>query len=124
VNLNRLRTFHVVAREGSITRAAKTLVVTVPTVSESIRKLEADIGVVLFSRDNFGMSMTEAGRLLYRRTTSIFAEVQRALDELGVVEEVGAGSDIERDIRSSRDALDRLLAKIESGQVVVNGDGR
>ena len=46
----RLRQFAVVAREEHLTRAAELLGVPQPTLSRSIARLEADLGVPLFTR--------------------------------------------------------------------------
>ncbi len=58
--------FLAIAREGHLTRAARSLHRTQPAVSAQLRKLEEELGVALFHRTAKGMELTEAGRL-YRR---------------------------------------------------------
>ena len=57
-----LRIFVIVAREGSMGRAAKVLDVAKPTIRRRIEKLEASIGVPLFERRKTGMVLTAQGR--------------------------------------------------------------
>jgi DNA-binding transcriptional LysR family regulator len=60
----RLRQFAVVAREEHLTRAAELLGVPQPTLSRSIARLEAELGVALFTRPGRSIRLTRHGRLL------------------------------------------------------------
>jgi DNA-binding transcriptional LysR family regulator len=60
----RLRQFAVVAREEHLTRAAELLGVPQPTLSRSIARLEADLGVPLFTRPGRSIRLTRHGREL------------------------------------------------------------
>jgi DNA-binding transcriptional LysR family regulator len=59
----RLRHFVTVAREEHLTRAADILGVPQPTLSRSIARLEADLGVPLFTRPGRSIRLTRHGRL-------------------------------------------------------------
>jgi DNA-binding transcriptional LysR family regulator len=60
----RLRQFIAVAREEHLTRAAEHLGVPQPTLSRSIARLEAELGVPLFSRPGRSIKLTPHGRVL------------------------------------------------------------
>lgn len=60
----RLRQFVVVAREEHLTRAAELLGVPQPTLSRSIARLEAELGVPLFTRPGRSIRLTRHGRFL------------------------------------------------------------
>lgn len=60
----RLRQFIVVAREEHLTRAAEILGVPQPTLSRSIARLEAELGVPLFTRPGRSIQLTRHGRVL------------------------------------------------------------
>ena len=57
----RLKVFMAVAEEGSFTRAAKSLGVTQPAVSQNIAELEKQTGAELFSRSPGAVTLTAAG---------------------------------------------------------------
>jgi DNA-binding transcriptional LysR family regulator len=82
----RLRQFVAVAREEHMSRAAELLDVPQPTLSRSIARLEADLGVPLFSRQGRGLRLTRQGRLLLagaeRALAELEANVQLLADEV------------------------------------------
>ncbi len=63
--LDTYRVFCEVAHSGSISRAANTLFMTQPAVSQSISQLEKSLGIRLFNRTPRGVSLTQEGRLIY-----------------------------------------------------------
>ena len=50
-----------VARLGSLNKASESLFVALPNISRSIRKLEADLGILIFDRTAKGMTVTPEG---------------------------------------------------------------
>lgn len=85
MELSHLHTFVVIAREGHMTRAAKTLHLTQPALSAQLAKLEEELGQTLFDRTPKGMELTEAGRVFLDHvepTLSRLNEGRRALAEL------------------------------------------
>lgn len=64
INLEQYRVFYEVSRSGSITAAARTLCVSQPAVSQSLRQLEESLGSQLFVRTPKGVRLTQAGQLL------------------------------------------------------------
>lgn len=65
LDLFQLETFLAVADEGSFSRAAQKLFRTQPAISQTIRRLEQEIGEPLFDRSSRDGSLTDAGRVLY-----------------------------------------------------------
>ena len=78
MNYAQLRAFHLVAREGSFTRAARALRVTQPTLSAQVKALEETYGVRLLDRRGHGAMPTELGRSLFELTTRLFAIEEEA----------------------------------------------
>lgn len=60
----RLKAFVTVAQEGNLTRAAERLYMTQPALSLQLKKLQSEIGLILFERTPRGMKMTDEGRRL------------------------------------------------------------
>lgn len=79
----RLDVFLAVADAGGFTAAARRLGVTPGAVSQSIRALEARLGVLLFARTTRRVALTDAGHALAARLRPVAAEVDQALAELG-----------------------------------------
>lgn len=73
VNLELYRVFYVVAKCGSLTKAAEELYISQPAVSQAIKQLESQLGGKLFTRTHKGMELTETGG------KQIFATVEKAL---------------------------------------------
>jgi DNA-binding transcriptional LysR family regulator len=63
-NWDELRTFVEVARDGSLTGAARRLGLTQPTVGRHIDALEAALGLALFTRSPRGLTPTPAALAL------------------------------------------------------------
>jgi DNA-binding transcriptional LysR family regulator len=64
VDINKIGTFLRAAETLSFSETAKQLHMSQPTISHHIKTLEQEMGVVLFTRTNTGLQLTEAGRLL------------------------------------------------------------
>lgn len=82
LNYHHLLYFYTVAREGSVTKAAKVLSLAQPTLSGQIRKLEDAMEEKLFVREGRNLALTEAGRLVYRYAEEIFSTGEEMLDAL------------------------------------------
>lgn len=63
--LDLYRVFWMVGRKKSFSKAAKSLFMTQPAVSQSIMQLEKELGVRLFNRTPKGVSFTNEGSLLF-----------------------------------------------------------
>ncbi|MGQ0676097.1 MAG: LysR substrate-binding domain-containing protein [Rhodospirillales bacterium] len=92
MNHAQLRAFHLVAREGSFTRAARAAGLSQPNLSGQVKALEERYRQLLFERRGRGARMTEAGRRLYAVTDRLFAAEDEARAVLAGAEELAAGS--------------------------------
>lgn len=70
--------FAKVAEFGSFSRAAEDVLLSKPTVSKAINRLEQSLGVSLFSRNSRHLSLTETGRVLLGYANKIVLEAQAA----------------------------------------------
>src|ERR1700744_3159551 len=78
----RLRQFVVVAREEHLTRAAELLGVPQPTLSRSIARLEAQLGLALFTRPGRSIRLPRPGRDLLEAAERALAVLDAALGRL------------------------------------------
>ena len=72
LNYHHLLYFWAVAKEGNLTRAAKSLHVSQSALSVQIRQLEDQLGQALFTREGRILSLTEAGRIALAYAEQIF----------------------------------------------------
>ena len=61
INYELYRIFYTVALNGSISKAANELYISQPAVSKSIKKLEDELGGVIFKRTKTGVTLPEEG---------------------------------------------------------------
>jgi DNA-binding transcriptional LysR family regulator len=82
VELDRLRSFRVLAEELHFTRAAARLHLTQPALSQQIRSLERQLGADLVRRDARGCTLTEVGRLVAAEADRLLADVDAAASRI------------------------------------------
>jgi LysR family transcriptional activator of nhaA len=82
LNYHHLLYFYTVAREGSVTRAARQLRLAQPTLSGQIRKLEHVLDEKLFERQGRSLVLTEMGQVVYRYADEIFSLGRELMDTL------------------------------------------
>ncbi|MFF4367699.1 LysR family transcriptional regulator [Streptomyces sp. NPDC001594] len=90
MDLLALRCFQVVARHEHISRAAAELRVAQPSVSRTVARLEAELGVDLFERRGRRIRLNRHGAAFLRRVDRALAELEDGRRELA--EAAGAGS--------------------------------
>ena len=92
MELRNLRYFEAIARLGSITRAAEELHIAQPALSVAMKKLEEELGVMLFNRQqNRRVTLTAEGEILLKRAARLFQEVDSARREIEDATELRSG---------------------------------
>jgi DNA-binding transcriptional LysR family regulator len=92
LTLQQLAYFLASADHGSFSAAAESLHMAQPSLSEQIRRLEAELGVPLFVRAGRGLELTEAGRLLRPHAERTLAEAQAAAESVREVRGLTGGT--------------------------------
>ena len=82
MELNKLKTFYVLAQTKNYSRCARKLYVTQSAVSHAIRSLESSVGAQLVSRGKKGFALTDAGNTLFRTCCTVFFELDKARERL------------------------------------------
>lgn len=86
MDINKLKAFMCVVKWQSFTKASNELFISQPALSKKISDFEKDLGVSLLVRDNRGMELTPAGRLLYEEAPSFLKvgdDLEFKVQELG-----------------------------------------
>jgi DNA-binding transcriptional LysR family regulator len=106
INLNRLFVFVAVAENGSLTAAAGKLGIAKTMVSTHVQRLEAELGVSLFTRTTRKITLTEAGQAFYAASRRALHDIDDAV--------LAAGNDTAQ----PRGTL-RVTAPIDYGTAVI-----
>jgi DNA-binding transcriptional LysR family regulator len=91
MELTHLRSFYVIARERSVTRAATSLGLSQPALSIQIKALETALGEALFTRHRKQMQLTQAGEILYRHVQTVLTTLAEARTEMAELHQLLRG---------------------------------
>ena len=91
-DLSDITAFLSVAREGSFTRAAAKLGVSQSALSQTVRNLEARLGLRLLTRTTRNISPTEAGERLIQSVGPRLDEIEAELSALTALRDTPAGT--------------------------------
>ncbi len=91
-SFSQLRSFEAVAKYGGITRAAKALHLTQPTVSTQLRELRESVGIDLLVSAGRGVQLTDAGRTLLKTVSHMFAHWREFEEDIADMQGLVRGS--------------------------------
>ena len=77
MNITHMKYALEVAKAGSLSRAAETLLIAAPNISRSIKELESDLGITIFERTAKGMHLTPEGEDFVQFAKSILGQIDR-----------------------------------------------
>ncbi len=92
MTLQQLRYFLTAADKGSFSAAAESLLMAQPSLSDQIRRLEAELGVSLFARAGRRLVLTEAGRMLRPHAERTLAAAEEAAESVKEVRTLKGGT--------------------------------
>src|SRR5215469_14780665 len=91
MDLSQLEVFLAVSREGGFSRAARKLYRTQSAVSQAIRKLESEVGELLFDRSSRDGLLTDAGHVLKEHAERLLNLRENAREALAGLRELETG---------------------------------
>ncbi|PCK07022.1 MAG: hypothetical protein COA42_16420 [Alteromonadaceae bacterium] len=103
MDLNKLRTFTVVAECGNISVAAEKLYRSQPAISNQIKDLEAELQLRLFERKNSRIYLTREGRVLFEKAKAHINDLENSVLRLKSAKQGVKGTlriVVERDVLS------------------------
>jgi len=140
LDIRRLRFFITIVDTGSITRAADVLNIAQPALSQHIAALEHHFHKKLLIRGQRGVTMTDAGRTLYRHAQTVVRQMDQAQAEVdaageflsgrvsvGLVPFSGAGAIAVDLIAAARERFPGILLQVTESvsqpysQMIMNG---
>ena len=84
MNIESLKYFYLIAKEGNISNVAKNVHISQSALSQQIQKLESELGSQLMERSNRGIELTEIGELVYKyaaKTINTYEQMLNAMRE-------------------------------------------
>lgn len=104
INLEYYKIFYYVAINQNLTKAAKILCISQPAITQSIKRLESQIGYSLFFRTKQGMQLTDAGLILFDHLKYPMEKIlnskgilDKTLNKDDIVIKIGAGNTLVKD---------------------------
>ena len=91
VDLELYRVFYTVAKHKHMTKASEELHISQPAISQSIKKLEDQLGGTLFLRSNKGMELTEEGKMFYEYVKGALELINNAEKEFTSFKDLSKG---------------------------------
>jgi len=91
IDLELYRVFYVVAKNKHMTKASEELHISQPAISQSIKKLEDQLGGTLFLRSNKGMELTEEGKMFYEYVKGALELINNAEHEFTSFKDLSKG---------------------------------
>ncbi len=82
MDIRQIKYFLAIAEEGSISRAAEKLYISQPPLSQQLKALEEELGVMLFERTTRSLEITEAGRTFRDRALQIVDLMNSTIKEV------------------------------------------
>ncbi|MBR2828784.1 MAG: LysR family transcriptional regulator [Bacilli bacterium] len=91
VDLELYRVFYTVAKHKHMTKASEELHISQPAISQSIKKLEDQLGGTLFFRSNKGMELTSEGKMFYEYVKGALEMINNAENEFTSFKDLSKG---------------------------------
>ena len=91
IDLELYRVFYIVAKNKHMTKASEELHISQPAISQSIKKLEEQLGGTLFLRSNKGMELTEEGKMFYEYVKGALELIGNAENEFTSFKDLSKG---------------------------------
>ena len=109
MELLQLKYFQTVARREHMTQAAEELGIAQPALSQTIARLEAELGVPLFERLGRGIRLSPFGKMYAERVERIFLELAAGQREIAAIAE-GTEGEVELALSVATQLLPDLLS--------------
>lgn len=114
LTLKHLRAHEATARHGSVTAAARELLVTPPAITSQLKSLEGMVGAPLYDRSQEGFVPSEIGQALLEAAVDIDHLVQKTQARLDALKSGATGSVIFGAVSTAKYIAPRIVAKFQA----------
>lgn len=111
MELLQIKYFRVIARTENISKAAEQLFIAQPSLSQTLKRLEDELGVPLFDRNGRKITLNSAGKVFLKYCDEIAASLDNALLELRELNG-GGHTDVNIEVRSASLLIPDIIKKI------------
>jgi len=111
ITFRQLRVFLEVAQQGSVTRAAEALHLTVPAVSMQLKEVESQVGLQLFDRSGRSIGLSTAGEYFVVHAKRLLAALRDAENAMGRFKRLESGLLTVGMVSTAKYFVPRLLAQ-------------
>ena len=91
MELKQLEYFLAVSKAKSFTRAAEQLYISQPSVTSAIKKLEEELGLVLFDRSKRQVELTNEGEIFYSHICVVMQDISKAAAKAAELKNLSSG---------------------------------
>lgn len=77
-----LTVFHAIVEQGNLSKASRSLELSVPSVSNTLKALEKELGLSLFYRSTRQLTLTEVGKRLYDETKPLIKDLTNCIENI------------------------------------------
>ncbi len=114
MELQQIEYFRVIARTQNISKAAEQLYIAQPSLSQTLKRLEDEIGTPLFDRRGKHIVLNEAGKIFQKYADEIFRALENS--QLEINEYKGnASAEVNISVESASLLLPEIIARIQRG---------
>ncbi|HLQ98370.1 MAG TPA: LysR family transcriptional regulator [Candidatus Dormibacteraeota bacterium] len=92
MDIRQLRYYKEIVKQGNISKAAKSLHIAQPPLSQLLKKMETDLGTTLIHRYRQQWELTESGRMLYEYAEQVLSQTEEVKRRIHEIEEGSAGT--------------------------------
>ena len=111
MELLQIKYFRVIAGTENISKAAEQLYIAQPSLSQTLKRLEDELGVPLFDRNGKKITLNKAGRVFLKYCDEITASIENARLELEELKGEGT-ADVNIAVRSASLLIPGIIRKI------------
>lgn len=92
MDIRQLQYYKEIVNQGSISKAAEILNVAQPPLSQTLKKLETELGTTLIHRYRQKWQLTETGELLYQYAKQVLGQMEEVERRIQEIEEGTSGT--------------------------------